>query len=55
MGAHSLGGAHASNSGYSGNWTSYSQGFSEFFYAYLTTDDFEWTNVVRKMLISDVV
>jgi hypothetical protein len=47
MGAHSLGGAKAENSGYKGKWTGPANaGFSELFYTNMISKDNKWTNVV---------
>jgi len=46
MGAHSLGGAKAENSGYKGKWTGPDNaGFSELFYTNMISKDIKWTNV----------
>jgi hypothetical protein len=54
MGAHSLGGAKAENSGYKGKWTGPDNaGFSELFYTNMISKDIKWTNVVSiNLLIS---
>ncbi len=48
MGAHSLGGAKAENSGYRGKWTGRNNaGFSEIFYTNMISSGIKWTNIVR--------
>ena len=47
MGAHSLGGAKAENSGYRGKWTGPSvAGFSEIYYSTMLASNITWKNVV---------
>ena len=47
MGAHSLGGAKANNSGYRGKWTGAANpGFSELFYYHMLNSSISWKNVV---------
>ena len=47
MGAHSIGGAFPTNSGYNGKWTGpQNQGFSELFYANMINASITWTNNV---------
>ncbi len=47
LGAHSLGGARAENSGYKGKWTgAINAGFSELFYTNMISKGIKWTNVV---------
>jgi hypothetical protein len=48
MGAHSLGGAKAENSGYRGKWTGpQNVGFSEVYYLNMINATNKWINVVR--------
>jgi len=57
MGAHSLGGAKAENSGYRGKWTGRSNaGFSEIFYTNMISSGIKWTNIVRiNMFVSSKI
>ena len=46
MGAHSLGGAKAENSGYRGKWTGPSNaGFSEVYYNIMLSSNITWINL----------
>ena len=48
MGAHSLGGAHLSNSGYQGKWSGPQNiGFNELYYLNMVNPRNKWINVVR--------
>jgi hypothetical protein len=57
MGAHSLGGAKAENSGYRGKWTGRNNaGFSEIFYTNMISSGIKWTNIVRiNMFVSSKI
>ena len=56
MGAHSIGGAHAENSGYRGKWTGpLNAGFSEVFYTQMVNSSIKWRNVVRVLLIMKLI
>jgi hypothetical protein len=48
MGAHSLGGAHLSNSGYQGKWSDpQNVGFNELYYRNMINPRNKWINVVN--------